>query len=314
MSEIIKNFESMIDNPDYKFTHGKLRIIQVNVGKLCNLSCKHCHVDAGPNRTEIMTRETMQHILRLLPNFETLDITGGAPEMNKNFCWLVDEAVKTGIHVIVRSNLVILHEKEYINIPEFLADRHVEIVASLPYYSENDCDKQRGSGTFKKIISMLKKLNSLGYGIDEKLILNLVYNPGGAFLPPNQDELEQLYKTRLMSDYGISFTHLFALTNNPLGRFENFLKRTNNYDKYMRKLYDSFNPAALENMMCRFQLSVGWDGQLYDCDFNQVLNLTINGIQNISDLYEIHKRKIKFANHCYACTAGSGSSCGGATA
>ena len=313
MSEI-KNFVSMIDNPSLKFTAGKLRVLQVNIGSLCNLACKHCHVNAGLNRNEIMTRSTMQHILRVLNNFETLDITGGAPEMNPDFKYLVDEAFKTGIHIIVRSNLVILTQNGYEDLPKFFADRNIEIAASLPYYTENDCDRQRGAGTFKAAINALQKLNSLGYGTNENLQLDLVYNPGGAFLPPDQSELENEYRIHLRKDYGVEFTRLFAITNNPIGRFGEFLRRTNNYDRYMKRLYDAFNPAALENMMCRFQLSVGWDGKLYDCDFNQVLNLTINGVQNISELNEIHSREIKFANHCYACTAGSGSSCGGTTA
>lgn len=310
----IEPFESRISNPELAKTAEKLKVLQVNVGSLCNLSCKHCHIDAGPKRTEIMTREIMQHVLRILPNFETLDITGGTPEMNPNFRWFVDEVAKTGVHVIVRSNLVILTEEGYEDIPKFLADRKTEIVASLPYYSENDCDRQRGKGTFKAVISMLKELNSLGYGRDENLMLDLVYNPGGAFLPPSQSELEREYKHRLREDYGIEFTRLFTITNNPIGRFDEFLRRTGNFDRYMKRLYDAFNPSALEGMMCRFQLSVGWDGKLYDCDFNQPLGLTINGPQNIMELHEIHSRRIKFGNHCYACTAGSGSSCGGTTA
>ena len=307
-------FEDMIDDSRLKFTAEKLRVLQVNIGSLCNLSCKHCHISAGPDRKEIMTRETMTHILRILPNFETLDITGGAPEMNPDFRFLVDEAAKLSAHIIVRSNLVVMTQKGYEDIPKFLADRNIEIAASLPYYSENDCDRVRGKGTFQAVISMLKTLNSLGYGHDEKHILDLVYNPGGAFLPPNQSGLEAEYKSRLMSEYGISFTHLFTITNNPIGRFGEFLRRTGNYDRYMTRLFDSFNPSAVENMMCRFQLSVGWDGRLYDCDFNQPLGLTIDGPENIRDLDGIHSRRIRFGNHCYACTAGSGSSCGGATA
>ena len=310
----IKPFEDMIDDPALTVTAEMLRVLQVNVGSLCNLSCKHCHIEADPKRTEVMTRETMQHVLRVLPNFKTLDITGGSPEMNPNFRWLVDEAVKLGVHVIVRSNLVILTEKGYEEIPEFLADRKVEIVASLPYYSENDCDRQRGEGTFRAVISMLKKLNTLAYGKKEDLTLDLVYNPGGAFLPPSQSELEKEYRHRLREGYGIEFTHLFTITNNPIGRFGKFLRRTGNFDRYMKRLYDAFNPSTLEGMMCRFQMSVGWDGKLYDCDFNQPLGLTINGPQNISELHKIHSRRIKFGNHCYACTAGSGSSCGGTTA
>ena len=307
-------FENIIDDSALKFTAEKLRVLQVNIGSMCNLSCKHCHINAGPGRKEIMTRETMTHILRILPEFETLDITGGAPEMNPDFRFLVDEAAKLSAHIIVRSNLVIMTCRGYEDIPAFLADRNIEIAASLPYYSEYDCDRVRGKGTFQAVISMLKVLNALGYGHDEKHILDLVYNPGGAFLPPNQNEIESDYRRKLRDDYGIEFTRLFAITNNPIGRFGEFLKRTNNYDKYMEKLCDSFNPAALENMMCRFQLSVGWYGKLYDCDFNQPLGLTIDGPENITDLHEIHTRRIRFANHCYACTAGSGSSCGGTTA
>ncbi|MBQ6775512.1 MAG: arsenosugar biosynthesis radical SAM protein ArsS [Synergistaceae bacterium] len=310
----MKPFEAMIADPALTMTEDKLKILQVNVGSLCNLACKHCHVDAGSRRTELMTRETMQHVLRVLPNFETLDITGGAPEMNPNFRWLVDEVARSGTHVIVRSNLVILKEDGYEDIPEFLADRKVEIAASLPYYSENDCDRQRGKGTFKAVISMLKRLNDLGYGRDESLTLDLVYNPGGAFLPPAQSDLEAEYRHRLREDYGIEFTHLFTITNNPIGRFGEFLRRTGNFDRYMKRLCDAFNPATLAGMMCRFQLSVGWDGRLYDCDFNQPLGLAIDEPQNISELHHIRARKIKFGNHCYACTAGSGSSCGGSTA
>ena len=311
---MIPPFENMIHDSALAMTEKKLSVLQVNLGSLCNLSCKHCHIEAGPNRKEIMTRETMKHVLRILPNFETLDVTGGAPEMNPDFRWLIDESAKICPHIMVRSNLVIMTEKGYEDIPGFLAERKIEIVCSLPYYTENDCDRQRGKGTFKAVISMLKKLNSLGYGIDEKLPLDLVYNPGGAFLPPNQNEIEREYKSRLKSEHGIEFTRLFAITNNPIGRFGEFLKRTGNYDRYMNRLYDAFNPSALAGMMCRFQLSVGWDGNLYDCDFNQPLKMTINGPENISGLNEIHARRIRFGNHCYACTAGSGSSCGGATA
>ena len=311
---MIPPFENMIHDPELAMTEEKLSVLQVNLGSLCNLSCKHCHIGAGPNRKEIMTRETMNHVLRILPDFGTLDVTGGAPEMNPDFRWLIDESSKICHHIMVRSNLVIMTEKGYEDIPGFLAERKIEIVCSLPYYTENDCDRQRGKGTFRAVISMLKELNSLGYGIDESLPLDLVYNPGGAFLPPNQGEIEREYKSRLKSEHGIEFTRLFAITNNPIGRFGEFLKRTKNYDRYMNRLYDAFNPSALEGMMCRFQLSVGWDGKLYDCDFNQPLNMTINGSENISGLQEIHSRRIRFGNHCYACTAGSGSSCGGATA
>ena len=306
-------FEQIIEDPALKFTAEKLRVLQVNIGSLCNLSCTHCHVNAGPNRKEIMTRETMTHILRILPEFETLDITGGAPEMNPDFRFLVDEAAKLKAHIIVRSNLVIMTCKGYEDIPSFLADRNIEIAASLPCYTEENCDSMRGKGTFNAAISVLKTLNSLGYGHDESHILDLVYNPNGDFLPPSQSELEAEYKSRLMSEHGITFTRLFTITNNPIGRFGESLRRSGSYDSYMNLLCGSFNPSAVENMMCRFQLSVGWDGKLYDCDFNQPLGLTIDGPENIADLHGIHRRRIRFGNHCYACTAGSGSSCGGTT-
>ena len=313
----INNFESMINDESLKFTNETLNIMQVNITSKCNLSCKHCHISAGFGRTEEMSLETMKHVIRLLPNFKILDITGGAPEMNNNYRWLVDNAVKTGAHVMTRSNLVIMNESGYQDLPEFLAGRGVEIVCSLPFYSENDCDRQRGSGTFKIIISMLKKLNALGYGIDKRLPLDIVYNPGGAFLPPNQSSLEREYKARLKSEHNIEFTNLFAITNNPIGRFREFLDRSGNYDKYMKRLVDSFNPEALPGMMCRSQISVGCDGKLYDCDFNQPLGLALDEPDNISkvnDISQLTPRKIKFASHCYACTAGNGSSCGGTTA
>ncbi len=314
---MLKNFEERITRPEFKRTCGHLDVMQVNLGRLCNLACKHCHVDAGLDRTEIMTQDIMRHVMRVFKawGFKTIDITGGAPEMNPNFVWLLDEAVKAGAHVIVRSNLVILNEPEYERLPELFAANGVEIAASLPYYTERDCDRQRGDGTFKSVIKVLKRLNGLGYGRDEDLTLDLVYNPGGAFLPPGQNDLEQEYRKRLSDEYGIEFTRLFAITNNPIGRFKNFLVRTGNFDRYMQRLSDAFNPAALEGMMCRFQLSVAWDGGLYDCDFNQALGLKINGPANIRDLGdEPEERGIVFGQHCYACTAGAGSSCGGTTA
>ena len=295
----------------------RLNVLQVNVGRRCNLACKHCHVEAGPGRPEVMTQDMMRHVLRVLRSwgFGTLDITGGAPEINPDFQWLVEEGVKSGAHVMVRSNLVILREPDYEHLPEFFAEHGVEIVASLPYYSERDCDRQRGAGTFRAVIAMLQRLNALGYGKDERLPLDLVYNPGGAFLPPNQAELEREYRERLAAEHGIVFSRLFAITNNPVGRFGDFLRRTGNFDRYMTRLNDAFNPAALEGMMCRFQLSVGWDGELYDCDFNQALNLSIDGPANIRELGDTPEaRTICFGDHCYACTAGAGSSCGGATA
>lgn len=310
-------FRGRLPDPRIGKTLERLDVLQVNVGRLCNLACKHCHVEAGPNRTESMSRETMEDCLRVLSawGFSTLDITGGAPEMNPGFRFLVERGAASGAHVIVRTNLVILNEKGYDDLPDFLAERGVEIVCSLPYYSERDCDRQRGAGTFRGAISMLQRLNALGYGKDPRLPLNMVYNPGGAFLSPPQAEMEREYKRRLGADYGIAFNRLFTITNNPVGRFGIFLARSGNLEGYLHRLHDSFNPAAAEGIMCRSQLSVGWDGRLYDCDFNQALEWTVEGTDHIHDLKGNGPavRNIRLGNHCYACTAGSGSSCGGAT-
>lgn len=314
----IPAFSTKIDNKDFSLTKDKLEIMQINVGKLCNLSCKHCHVSAGPNRKEIMSLSTMKDCLQVFKenNFTILDITGGAPEMNPNFKWLVKEACNLNAKVIVRTNLVILAKEGYTDLPEFYAKNKVEVVSSLPYYTEKNTDKQRGDGIFNTSISMLQKLNSLGYGMKDDLILNLVYNPGGAFLPPPQTAMENEYKKNLKNKYNIDFNNLFTITNNPVGRFLSFLEKSNNTKGYMERLYNSFNTSTLRSMMCRNQLSISWDGQLYDCDFNQALDLKVNGISSIEDLKgkKIDKRQIKFKNHCYACTAGSGSSCGGSTA
>ncbi|HDK7167742.1 TPA: arsenosugar biosynthesis radical SAM protein ArsS [Clostridium botulinum] len=315
--DCIPSFESKVTNKDFCKTNKSLIIMQINIGKLCNLACKHCHVEAGPSRTEIMNLETMKDCLQVFKenNFSILDITGGAPEMNPNFEWLVKEAIKIGAKVIVRSNLVILREEKYKHLLEFYADNKVEVVCSLPYYSAKDADRQRGDGVFNESINILKKLNKLGYGKDESLVLNLVYNPGGAFLPPPQESLELEYKQKLKKEYEITFNNLFTITNNPVGRFGAFLKRSNNLEGYMERLSNNFNSSTVENMMCRNQLSIAWDGKLYDCDFNQTLGWTVNGKNHISMLKgnPIEKRQISLGNHCYACTAGSGSSCGGST-
>ncbi|MBU5300560.1 arsenosugar biosynthesis radical SAM protein ArsS [Clostridium sporogenes] len=315
--DCIPSFESKVINKDFCKTNKSLTTMQINIGKLCNLTCRHCHVEAGPSRTEIMNLETMKDCLQVFKenNFSILDITGGAPEMNPNFEWLVKEAIEIGAKVIVRSNLVILREEKYKHLLEFYAENKVEVVCSLPYYSAKDTDRQRGEGVFNESIDILKKLNKLGYGKDESLVLNLVYNPGGAFLPPPQESLELEYKQKLKKEYEITFNNLFTITNNPVGRFEAFLKRSNNLEGYMERLSNNFNSSTVENMMCRNQLSIAWDGKLYDCDFNQTLGWTVNGKNHISMLKgnPIEKRQISLGNHCYACTAGSGSSCGGST-
>lgn len=313
----IPSFVNRIENKEFCKTNESLTTMQINIGKICNLACKHCHVEAGPNRTEIMCLETMKECLQVFKenNFSILDITGGSPEMNPNFEWLIEEASAIGCKVIVRSNLVILQEKEYRHLPEFYANHNVEIVCSLPYYSAKDANNQRGEGVFEESIIILKKLNSLGYGKKQNLILNLVYNPGGAFLPPSQEALEIEYKHKLWEHHGIVFNNLFAITNNPIGRFGLFLKKSSNLEGYMQRLSKSFNASTVENMMCRSQLSVAWDGKLYDCDFNQALGWAVDGTNHISKLNGklIQKRSIRLGNHCYACTAGGGSSCGGST-
>ncbi|MGO5073823.1 arsenosugar biosynthesis radical SAM (seleno)protein ArsS [Clostridium sporogenes] len=315
--DCIPSFESKVTNKDFCKTNKSLTTMQINIGKLCNLTCRHCHVEASPNRTEIMNLETMKDCLQVFKenNFSILDITGGAPEMNPNLEWLIKEAIKIGAKVIVRSNLVILREEKYKHLLEFYAENKVEVVCSLPYYSAKNADRQRGEGVFNESINILKKLNKLGYGKDESLVLNLVYNPGGAFLPPSQESLELEYKQKLKNEYGITFNNLFTITNNPVGRFGAFLKRSNNLEGYMERLSNSFNSSTVENMMCRNQLSIAWDGKLYDCDFNQTLGWTVNGKNHISMLkgHPIEKRQISLGNHCYACTAGNGSSCGGST-
>lgn len=300
---------------------GKVEILQVNVGKMCNQVCKHCHVDAGPDRKEIMTKETMQYCLDVLQKtaIAKVDLTGGAPEMNPNFKWFVDEIKKLDRHVMVRSNLTILQANGFEDYADFMAKHNVEIISSLPYYKASFTDKQRGDGVFDKSITAIKKLNELGYGKDNTaLTLDLVYNPVGAFLPPSQHQLEQDYKRELLRNFGIVFNNLYTITNMPISRFLDYLIESGNYESYMQKLIDSFNPSAALNVMCKFTLSVGWDGALFDCDFNQMLEMNLNhGAPNHIrdfDLAKLEQRRIITGQHCYGCTAGAGSSCGGATA
>lgn len=299
---------------------GKVEIMQINIGKMCNQVCKHCHVDAGPDRKEIMNRETMKMCVDILKQTDipTVDLTGGAPELNPDFKWFVDEIKKLARHIIIRSNLTILEEKNFKEYPEFMAKHKVEIVSSLPFYKKSFTDKQRGEGVFDKSISAMKKLNELGYGKEDTgLIFNLVYNPVGAFLPPSQEELEKDYKRELMDKYGITFNNLYTITNLPISRFLDYLIQSGNYDVYMKKLIDSFNPIAAANVMCKYTISVGWDGQLFDCDFNQMLELNMDhgAPKHIKDfnISKIENRRIVTGQHCFGCTAGAGSSCGGAT-
>lgn len=298
-----------------------IEIFQMNVGYMCNMTCKHCHVDAGPDRKEIMSRETFEHCLDALreTDIETVDLTGGAPEMNPHFKWFVEEVSKLDKHIIVRSNLTILTTTpDYQALPEFFAKYGIEVTCSLPFYSRSRTDRQRGKGTYDKSVVALKKLNDIGYGKENTgLVLNLVYNPNGAFLPGDQEGLEKDFKRQLKRKHDIVFNSLFTITNLPISRYLNFLVMSGNLDEYMEKLITSFNPAAAAGVMCRNTISIGWDGSLYDCDFNQMLEMETNhgAPSHIKDfdLEALNSREISINQHCFGCTAGAGSSCGGAT-
>ncbi|MDX1279132.1 arsenosugar biosynthesis radical SAM (seleno)protein ArsS [Oceanihabitans sediminis] len=300
----------------------KLEILQINVGYMCNQVCTHCHVDAGPDRKEIMTKETMQQCLEVIKNTgaHTLDVTGGAPEMNPNFKWFVEEASKAGIKdFIVRSNLTIIRaNKKYHDLPEFFKKHKVHVVSSMPHWTQGKTDKQRGNGVFKQSIQALKDLNAIGYGIpNSNLKLDLVYNPSGAFLPGDQAALERDFKKALLQDFDIQFHNLFAITNLPISRFLDYLIASENYEDYMYALVEAYNPSAVKNVMCTNTLSVSWDGYLYDCDFNQMLELPVNSkVKHISEYNEslLQDRDIVISQHCYGCTAGAGSSCQGTVA
>jgi radical SAM/Cys-rich protein len=296
-----------------------LDTLQVNVGKLCNQTCTHCHVDAGPHRTEIMTRETIEAVLdvvRRYPSLRTVDITGGAPEMNPQFEYLVEQCRGLDRRVMDRCNLTVFFVRGKEHLPEFLRDHQVEIVASLPCYLEENVDAQRGKTVFARSVDALHRLNQLGYGMPGTgLILNLVYNPLGAKLPPAQPELEQEYKRELRERYGIEFNNLYTITNMPISRFLEDLRSSGQYERYMELLVSSFNLGAVQNLMCRSLISVGWDGTLYDCDFNQMLELPLFKADSRTikefDLAALERRRIVIGDHCYGCTAGAGSSCGG---
>jgi radical SAM/Cys-rich protein len=301
----------------------KIDIFQINVGKMCNQVCKHCHVDAGPDRKEIMTQETMQQCIEILKKhkFSTLDLTGGAPEMNNNFRWFIEEIrhFDKEIKIIVRCNLtIILANPKYHDLPEFFKKHQIEVVSSLPFYTASRTDSQRGDGVFEDSIKALQMLNAVGYGIEGSgLNLNLVYNPAGAFLPAGQASLEKEFKRALKTKYQIEFNSLYCITNVPISRYLDYLIVSGNYSAYMDKLITAFNPVAAANVMCRNTLSIGWDGYLYDCDFNQMLDLKVaSKSKHISEFdYEaLNNRSIIINQHCYGCTAGAGSSCGGEVA
>ena len=301
----------------------RIDIFQLNIGKLCNQTCSHCHVDAGPDKkVENMSRETLEICLDILSKYDirTVDITGGAPEMNPHFRWFVEECRRLDKAVIDRCNLTIVQaNKKYHDLPEWFARNKVQIVSSLPYFSKGRTDSQRGDGVFEDSIKTLQQLNAVGYGmIDSGLSLDLVYNPTGAFLPAGQGGLEREFKSQLKRRYNIEFNRLFAITNMPISRFLDYLLESENYENYMTQLVAAFNPAAVSGVMCRNTISISWDGYIYDCDFNQMLDLKVSSrsSQHISQFdYELlTSRDIVLNQHCYGCTAGAGSSCGGEVA
>jgi len=296
-------------------------VFQINMGKMCNQVCKHCHVDAGPDRKEIMTRDTMQLCLDAIDktNCSTVDLTGGAPEMNPDFRWFVEQLSEKGKKIIVRCNLtIIVANKKYNDLPEFYKKHKIEVVSSLPYFTSVKTDAQRGDGVFDQSIRALKMLNEVGYGMEGSgLTLDLVYNPSGAFLPPEQSALEADFKKKLKDRFNIDFNSLYAITNLPISRYLEYLVASDNYMGYMEKLVNAYNPMAAENVMCRSTISIGWDGYIYDCDFNQMLDLKVaTKGQHLADfdLDSLNNRTIIVNQHCYGCTAGAGSSCGGTTA
>lgn len=315
----IASFETrMMEIGQFPLKPTSIDIFQVNLGKMCNQVCAHCHVDAGPDRKEIMTKETMMQCLDALrdSNIETVDLTGGAPEMNPNFRWFVEELSAIGKKIMVRCNLtIILANPKYNDLPDFFKKHKVNVVSSLPYFTARRTDAQRGEGVFEKSIKALQMLNEVGYGKnDSDLKLDLVYNPAGAFLPGDQISLESQFKKKLL-EYEIVFNDLFAITNLPVSRFLEYLVKSEKYQDYMNELVNAFNPAAALGVMCRNTISIGWDGYLFDCDFNQMLDLKVNAPSHISefDSKALEQREIVLNQHCYGCTAGAGSSCGGAT-
>lgn len=312
--------EKIKESKQFPLLAKPIEILQINVGYMCNQVCAHCHVDAGPDRKEIMTKETMQHCLDVIDasGVHTLDLTGGAPEMNPHFRWFVEEASKRGIKdFIVRSNLTIIRaNKKYHDLPEFFKKHNIHVISSMPHWTRGKTDRQRGDGVFDKSIRALEDLNAVGYGMPNSgLILDLVYNPSGAFLPGNQVALEKDFKTALKKDFNIVFNQLFSITNLPISRFLDYLIESDNYEEYMYSLVEAYNPAAVANVMCLNTLSVSWDGYLFDCDFNQMLDLKVKSkINHIKDYKEdlLLGREIIIGQHCYGCTAGAGSSCQGA--
>jgi radical SAM/Cys-rich protein len=313
----VNDFQALLETSGTALKRGRFETLQINVGRKCNQTCTHCHVDAGPDRTEMMDGETARKVGAWILKYKpaTVDITGGAPEISGHFEYFVETARSIGAHVIDRNNLTIIETKKYAYLPEFLARHQVEVVASLPCYLEDNVDLQRGSGVFQKSISALKKLNAAGYGTI--LPLTLVYNPIGAKLPPDQAELEADYKEELQARYGIVFTRLIAITNLPIARFAADLREHGQWDSYNSLLIENFNPSTVEGLMCRSTINIGWKGEVYDCDFNQMLFMQQKAEGKKLFLWDVtpdsmENLPILTANHCFGCTAGAGSSCGGA--
>ena len=311
-------FADKIRRYEIESKRNKVETLQLNITRKCNQACTHCHVNAGPKRTEEMSIDVMKRILHLLDqdsSIKTVDITGGAPELNTNFRYLIRELKQRKRNIIDRCNLTVLLEKGQEDTADFLAQNNVILIASLPCYTEENVDAQRGNAIYKKSIRVLRKLNAIGYGREQSgRILNLVYNPNGPFLPGLQEELEADFKRELFEEYGITFNQLLTITNMPINRYENVLKREGNYEKYCNMLALNFNPDVAQKMMCKSQVSVGWNGTLYDCDFNQALEIPILSDRNtIMDIYGFSdvSRTIFYGSHCYACAAGCGSSCQG---
>lgn len=324
------NFQALLDTAGISLPPVSVETLQINLTKLCNQACRHCHVDSSPARTERLSRAGVEQCLRLLeahPQISKLDLTGGAPELHPDFDWLVQQAVKLGKQVMVRHNLTVQADgnpqtkesKAYL--PEFFAEQRVEVISSLPYYQEYFTDAQRGSGVFKKSMAAMRRLNDLGYGVEGSgLVFNLVYNPVGPYLPPAQAALEADYKRELKDKFGLLFNALFTITNMPIHRFALHLKKSGQYNAYMDKLLAAFNPSAAAGVMCRSLISVDYLGNISDCDFNQQLDMPAHDAAGKPlsifdfDLTRTLQRNIHFAPHCLGCTAGAGSSCGGATA
>ncbi len=315
-----KDFDaSLEESGHFPLRADGVKVLQVNLGRLCNQACAHCHIEATPDSSEVMDAETIDACIAALAGSDipTIDLTGGAPELNPHFRRLVEESIKLGRHVMVRCNLTVFFEPGNEDLPQFYADRGVEVIASMPCYTQENVDAQRGEGVFEKSIRALRLLNDVGYGKPGTgLVLNLVYNPGGASLPGSQSELEADYKRELGDGCGVVFNNLFTITNMPIGRFREYLGRSDAYDGYMTELIDAYNPAAAGAVMCRNTVSVGWRGGLYDCDFNQMMALKCGDgaptdIRDF-DVERLRSRKLVTGLHCYGCTAGAGSSCGGA--